>query len=106
MAQKIIEYRGYKVVRFERPSKNRRFGNLKFWTTEPALHPPAEGIDRILVRDGGAIYAQTRAEMQEIIDMHLDGPRKIESPYGGYTRDCPGCRRSGERDADEIKDFG
>ena len=87
---KSSEYRGYRIVRYERPSKNWRYGNLKFWTTEPPLHPPpADAIEAMLTRSGGVIYRQTRAEMKETIDLHLDGPQ----PRNGYTATCPGCAR-------------
>jgi hypothetical protein len=91
------EYRGYRIVRFERPSKNRRFGNLKFWTSDPPLHPlTSDPIDRLLMRGDGTIYRQTRDEMRRVIDLHLDGPEPYESPYSPgkiYHHECPGCPR-------------
>jgi len=71
---------------------------LKFWTMQPPLHPPSDNpVDRLLSRDGGVIYAQTRERIREIIDLHLDGHKPYESSYHPGTilyEECPGCPRT------------
>ena len=97
-ARTPYEYRGFQIEPTQRPSKNRRFGPLNFWTIADLPLERPFGLDARLFHN--------RPDAERAVDEHLDGKFDVAEAKGrrvvvfssarglGDVRGAAGERRS------------